>query len=75
MKTLNAEILKKNLQQFRFAAVRFSNWDVIGINCGLIKFNKFQTEKTNVISYREIGFQEYISIKKPFVRQTKHEEK
>ena len=68
MKGLNFKILAKNLKRFRFAAVRFGyDNQVIGINCGIINFIPVPDHETNIIGYYEIGFHQYISIKKPFI--------
>ncbi len=62
--------LKTACSENDYIAVRHSDGDVIGINCGLARI-RLMINKPNLVtqyvSFKPIGFMEYISIKNPFM--------
>ena len=64
--------LFKICSENEYIAARFSNNEVVGINCKIANLSRFnhkraQNKESRIISCKPINFQQYISIKKPFL--------
>lgn len=70
---LSIDILRKVCAREKYIACRFTSGIVVGINCKAIELgnnkNLKKGHETDCVSYRIIDFQEYISIKAPFIKR------
>lgn len=68
---LTRKQLYKALNKNKYLAVRYCDGDLVGINCGIVRlerFNNFKEDntKTNIVGFYPITFQEYLTIKSKF---------
>jgi hypothetical protein len=74
MYTLTVETLIKACKNNKYIAIRHKDNSLVGINCGIASLKSTQLKnqnrlknKTNITGYKIINFQEYITLKKPFI--------
>lgn len=70
-KRLTKSQLDKIAKHHRFIAARWDDGEVTGINTksfsGGVNANQSPESKSRIVSYRPIGFQEYLSLKIGFI--------
>jgi len=73
MKNLTQRQMYFICKQYQYIIVRFSDGDIVGVNCKLINIKRFENhknsnQKTGIISFYPCSFMEYISKKSGFVK-------